>query len=228
MARQANPMNGKPNPAARKPSSSAHIEIRIAGVNDAAVIARISREAFAEFAGRVHPPFRALAATPESVRQEMTKLRFVYGLALLDGTPVGHLRYRPRDGHLHISRLAVLPACRGRGIGRALMHWVEQEAHSLGVLHVRGEVRSVLLPLLRYYQSLGYEATGTRSLEGVPQCLTIIEKWLDGQPAGAQPDPEPVDEQPWVEEAPVAWELLHPVLASMSALRTQVLSKNSR
>lgn len=144
------------------------LQIRIAGLDDAAVIARISREAYAEFEGRVNPPFRALSATPEQVRLEMHKYRFVYGLALWDGSPVGHVRYRIRDGHMHISRLAVLPAYRGLGIGRRLIAWTEHEAHRLGVLHVRGEVRSALVDLLRYYRSMGFEIMAPCPWPGCP------------------------------------------------------------
>lgn len=204
------------------------VEIRVAGPDDAAVIARISREAYAEFAGRVHPPFRALQATPEQVRQEMHKHRFVYGLALWAGQPVGHLRCRVRDGHMHISRLAVLPSHRGLGIGRALMNWAEQEAHRLGVLHLRGEVRSALLPFLRYYKALGYQPSGTRALAGVPACLTVIEKRLDELPSGSRAESEAGDDQAWLEDTPIAWELLHPALSRLPALRTHSFSRNSR
>ncbi|HEY8497380.1 MAG TPA: GNAT family N-acetyltransferase, partial [Limnochordales bacterium] len=144
------------------------------------------------------------------------------------GWPVGHLRYRVRDGSMHMSRLAVLPAYRGQAIGRRLMEWAEQEAHRLGVLHLRGEVRSVLRRLLEWYKALGYEATGTRPLSGVPHCLTIIEKWLDEHPASARVEPDPADEQVWLEETPIAWELLHPALAELPGLRAHSPSRNSR
>lgn len=209
-------------------TATQRLQIRLAGLDDAGVIARISREAYAEFAGRVHPPFRAAAATPEQVRQEMQRHRFVYGLALWEGWPAGHLRYRVRDGHIHISRLAVAPAYRGQGIGRALMAWAEQEAHRLGVLHLRGEVRSALVPLLRFYQALGFEASGTRALAGVPHCLTIIEKWLDEPSAGGRPSADPGDDREWLDEAPIDWSLLHPGLAALPGLRTHSFARNSR
>jgi len=204
------------------------LTIRLASLDDAPAIARISREAYAEFAGQVEPPFRALTATPAQVRQEMRRHRFAYVLALRDGWPVGHLRYRVRDGSMHMSRLAVLPAYRGQAIGRRLMEWAEQEAHRLGVLHLRGEVRSVLHRLLEWYKALGYQATGTRTLSGVPHCITIIEKWLDEQPAGARVEPDPADEQVWLEETPIAWELLHPALAELPGLRAHSVSRDSR
>src|SRR5690606_41957644 len=129
---------------------------------------------------------------------------------------------------MHMSRLAVLPAYRGQAIGRRLMEWAEQEAHRLGVLHLRGEVRSVLHRLLEWYKALGYQATGTRTLSGVPHCITIIEKWLDEQPAGARVEPDLADEPVWLEETPVAWELLHPALAELPGLRAHPVSRDSR
>ncbi len=203
------------------------LQIRLATIDDAAVLARISQEAFAEFAGRLDPPFRALSATPEQVRHEMQKHRFAYGLAMWDGTPAGHVRYRVRDGAMHLSRLAVLPACRGQAIGRQLMQWAEQEAHRLGVLHLRGEVRSSLPRLVRWYESMGFQVTGTRALGGVPRCLTVIEKWLDELPA-AEGAHVTADEPVWLEETAVDWELLHPALARLTGLRAHVSIRNSR
>ncbi|OUN01096.1 MAG: hypothetical protein BAA04_13520 [Firmicutes bacterium ZCTH02-B6] len=202
--------------------------IRLASLDDAPAIARISQEAYAEFAGRVEPPFRALTTTAAQVRHEMRRLRFAYVLAIRDGWPVGHLRCRVRDGSMHVSRLAVLPAYRGQAIGRRLMEWAEQEAHRLGILHLHGEVRSSLHRLLAWYKELGYEPTGTRTLAGVPHFLTIIEKWLDEQPAGARADADPAEEQVWLEETPIAWELLHPALAALPGLRAHSLSRDSR
>ncbi|MBO8140857.1 MAG: GNAT family N-acetyltransferase [Firmicutes bacterium] len=187
--------------------------IRIAGPADAETICRITREAFSEFEGRVHPPFRALAETPELIRDEMAD-GFVYALAAAGREPAGHVRYRLRPGYVHVSRLAVLPDYRGHGAGRKLMSWVEDEARRLGVALLRGEVRTCMDNLLNYYLAMGYEPVGTRSLAGVPACLTIIEKRLNASPK--EPDDEPI----WVEEQEIAWELLHPALAALLRPRT--------
>ena len=162
------------------------VAIRTAGPDDADVIADITRTAFGQFEGRVYPPFRAHAQTPAHVRGEMEAKGFVYGLALVDGRPAGHVRWRLRPGYMHVSRLAVLPECRGFGVGRRLMAWAEEEARRRRVRVLRGEVRTALTDVLKYYMDMGYRVIGYASLQGA-RCLTLIEKRLSY--GGRQPGP---------------------------------------
>lgn len=198
-----------------------HVTIRRAGLVDAETISAITKQAFEQFAHRVHPPFRAHAQSTAHVRYEMQVLRFVYGLAMVGERPAGHVRYRMRPGYMHVSRLAVLPGFRGHGTGRRLMAWVEAEAYRLDNRILRGEVRTVLKEVLQYYMDIGYRVIGYSSLQGVRRCLTLIEKRLPAQASHAPTtgDQDEVagalDESAWVNEATIFPKLLHPTLGKL-------------
>lgn len=216
------------------------VAIRTAGPDDADVIADITRTAFGQFEGRVYPPFRAHAQTPAHVRWEMEAKGFVYGLALVDGRPAGHVRWRLRPGYMHVSRLAVLPECRGFGVGRRLMAWAEEEARRRRVRVLRGEVRTALTDVLKYYMAMGYRVIGYASLHGVPRCLTLIEKRLSYRRQAARPArPEreertddaaasAAEEAAWVDEARISPRLLHPALARLIGPPAQRSRRNRR
>lgn len=202
-------------------ANNQRVTIRRAGLDDAETISAITTQAFEQFAHRVFPPFRAHAQSVAHVRYEMLVQRFVYGLAEVGGQAAGHVRYRMRPGYMHVSRLAVLPDFRGHGTGRQLMAWVESEAYRRNARILRGEVRTVLKEVLRYYVDIGYRVIGYSSLQGVRRCLTLIEKRL---PAEAPPVPAPsdqnsvggtLDESTWVDEASISPKLLHPTLGKL-------------
>src|SRR5690606_40580090 len=91
--------------------------------------------------------------------------RHAHALACIGTTPVGTVRCTPgRNGHGErrwtLSRLAVLPEYRGEGIGAMLMRWMGERARQCGVAELRGEVRTALPLLGRFYLCLGYQGLG--------------------------------------------------------------------
>lgn len=211
------------------------IRIRRAEPEDAETLCRITREAFQQYQGRIYPPFRALEEGPEEVREGIEALHFVYGLAMVGEEPVGHIRYRIAGDYLHVSRLAVLPPYRHRGIGRILMGWVEQEAKRLGLVRIRGETRTVLKDLLQYYHDMGYESVGYASLGGIPRSLTLLEKRLDGTPA-ARTTPSPAAKPKLktglgvgpIPREKVRTKVLHPSVKELLGLAAHRSTKNWR
>ena len=83
-------------------------------------------------------------------------------LALVDERSVGYVIYwlLPREGDIH--NLAVHPACRRQGIGRALLQAVIDEARRSGSSRVTLEVRKSNEAAQKLYQSLGFIAQGVR------------------------------------------------------------------
>ena len=79
-----------------------------------------------------------------------------------DGTVVGYagLFLTPDGGE--ITGLAVLPDHRARGLGRALLQTLIDEAERLGLPALRLEVRESNLPARRLYESLGFLVDGRR------------------------------------------------------------------
>jgi ribosomal-protein-alanine N-acetyltransferase len=63
---------------------------------------------------------------------------------------------------IHINNVAVLPQCRGRGIGTALMRHVLAEARRLGARRATLEVRASNVQAIRLYERLGFYVEATR------------------------------------------------------------------
>ncbi len=159
------------------------VVIRMARPREAAIVHRILMEAYAPYRGKVVPPLKVFDSTPTSIALDIRSRRHGHALAWLGGTPVGTVRCTPgRNGEGQrrwtLSRLAVLPEYRGEGIGAALMRWMEERARQMGVVELRGQVRTALPFLVRFYQCLGYQVLGFQSKPGYPRYLTIIGKRL--------------------------------------------------
>ncbi|WP_433324976.1 GNAT family N-acetyltransferase [Spirillospora sp. CA-294931] len=90
-------------------------------------------------------------------------------LARVDGRPGGTARLLPsgRDGTAGVlGRLAVLPECRGSGLGATIVRAVEERARERGLtaleLHSQTSARG-------FYERLGYAAFGPEEIEaGIP------------------------------------------------------------
>jgi ribosomal-protein-alanine N-acetyltransferase len=63
---------------------------------------------------------------------------------------------------IHINNVAVLPAFRGRGFGSSLMRRVLTEGLRLGAARATLEVRASNTAARRFYEGLGFRATGVR------------------------------------------------------------------
>lgn len=97
-----------------------------------------------------------------------------HGLLRLDGEPVATGRFVPdgEEGHFaKVGRVAVLEHVRGRGLGRVMMRWLEQEAAQLGYGGVR---LSAQLHALGFYEGLGYVGYGEIFMEA-----DIEHRWME-------------------------------------------------
>jgi putative acetyltransferase len=78
-------------------------------------------------------------------------------IAYLDDEAVGCGAVRRLDAATaELKRMYVAPAVRGRGIGRALVEALEQQARLLGTSRVVLETGTRLAPALRLYEAMGY------------------------------------------------------------------------
>ncbi len=137
------------------------ITLRPATVADAPAILAITRAAFEQFRNRLDPPSGALRETLESLVESAFQPGHGVTLALVDGEPVGALRWssQPQRDYLYVGRVAVLPAFRRQGVASAMMRWVEEHARSLGLPAVQFGVRLQAPENIRFYQRLGYHIT---------------------------------------------------------------------
>ncbi|MGF7029575.1 ribosomal protein S18 acetylase RimI-like enzyme [Paenibacillus mucilaginosus] len=133
------------------------MDIRMAGREEIGLVYEIMQEAFREYAGVLQPPSGALGEKPE----DLLPLFEAGGGAVLAweaGRAVGSARYK-RDGDrdaLYIGRVAVLPDCRRRGIGEALLGYLEELARGLGYSRTTLGVRLSIPGNVSYYERHGY------------------------------------------------------------------------
>jgi GNAT superfamily N-acetyltransferase len=153
------------------------LTLREATADEALAIVAVLRDAFEEYRGRLDPPSGAHAETVEKIHDAMRGARVV--LALEGGAIAGCVFYAPVNQHVDLFRLGVLPAYRRRGVGQALISYVEAQALVLGFGRVRLGVRVALPDNRAYYERLGYRFVEARSHAGYARpTFVILEKVL--------------------------------------------------
>jgi ribosomal protein S18 acetylase RimI-like enzyme len=137
------------------------MEIRHARIEDADAVHGIVRAAFEEYRGVLPVSVSALDESVEDVRKAISEGQVL--VALVDGDAVGTVRYEVKPDLLYVGRLAVLPTHRERGVGAALMAYVERLAPSLGRSRIQLATRQSIPGNILFYERLGY-----RVVERVP------------------------------------------------------------
>ena len=128
---------------------STTIEIRLARLSDARIIAEMSRDLIEHGLPWTWKPKRlyAMIAHPECVvivaliRQELA------GFAVMEF----------HEEHAHLNLLAVMPEHRRHQIGSALLRWLEDSAAIAGIARINLEVRSTNKPALDFYKMHQYK-----------------------------------------------------------------------
>lgn len=150
-----------------------------ARVDEAALVHRVMRAAFAEYAGVLNPPSGAQAETAEDVAAVMAGGGAV--VARLDDETVGCARYLRKSDRLYVERVSVLPAYRGRGIASQMMLFIERQAPAMGYSLLEVGVRQSLPQNVALYQKLGYQITSIEPHPRGPDHTLWLVKQL---PAG--------------------------------------------
>jgi ribosomal protein S18 acetylase RimI-like enzyme len=138
--------------------------IREAILDDAPTLLALMVAAFAEYEGLLDPPSGAHGETVATVVRKLSSGGAA--LALVDGEPAGFAFYEPDDDLLYFGRLSVLSRFRNRGIGRALLDYVEARARHTGAAGVSLGVRLQLPHLVARYERLGYHITEYMTHDG--------------------------------------------------------------
>lgn len=81
---------------------------------------------------------------------------------------------------IHINNLAVLPECRGRGYGTALLLFVMNEGRRLGARRATLEVRRSNVAAQRLYARLGFRVAGTRAAYYTHPTEDALILWREG------------------------------------------------
>lgn len=130
----------------RKPVES-KVEIRPARESDLPVLVEIERICF-----------QIDRLTRRSFQRIMRRGHAVMLVAELEGRVVGYalVFFHAGTSLARLYSMAVLPQCRGRGIGRALLAAAEQAARNQGRVYLRLEVHRDNAKAIRLYEDAGY------------------------------------------------------------------------
>jgi ribosomal-protein-alanine N-acetyltransferase len=97
----------------------------------------------------------------ESFRREIKNPQAHYFVAI-DGEVLGFAGYWTLIDEAHVTTIAVQPEARGKGIGRALMQRIFDDAAAHGMTCATLEVRSSNVAAIHLYESLGFLNSGLR------------------------------------------------------------------
>ncbi|MFI7618542.1 GNAT family N-acetyltransferase [Nonomuraea terrae] len=132
--------------------------MRLAGPADQAAVEQLVHDAYT-------PWIEAVGARPLPLEADYGALIAggrVHVTDPLDGLVV----LVPEDDALLVENVAVRPDMHGRGIGRALLAYAEDEARRLGLPALRLYTNVKMTSNIRLYASLGYVETGRAGIEG--------------------------------------------------------------
>jgi ribosomal protein S18 acetylase RimI-like enzyme len=101
------------------------------------------------------------------------------GTTWVTGFPItAVLTLYPRDDHLFIENVAVHPGAQGRGLGRALMSFAEEEAARRGFTRMALVTHEAMTENQAIYARLGYTEAGRLAEDGYRRIY--MEKRLPG------------------------------------------------
>ena len=140
--------------------------VRHARPGDEPELLRVVHAAFAEYEGRLVPPSGAHGETVETLAEKLAVGALVAEAA---NETIGCLFYRERGDDLYVGRLAVLPAWRGRGVGRALVEAAYDVGRGRNLAAAVVGVRLQLPENIGFFGSLGFRPFDLGTHEGVDQ-----------------------------------------------------------
>jgi ribosomal-protein-alanine N-acetyltransferase len=126
----------------------ANCEIALARACDAACIAALSRDAIERGLDWSWTPQRVL----HSLRDADTNTIVARDRDLLAGFAI--MKYRDQQAHLLL--MAVQSSRRRRGVGSALLDWLEVTVGVAGIASIRAEARTVNVAARAFYRGHGY------------------------------------------------------------------------
>ena len=126
----------------------ASYEIRLARSSDASDIAVLSRDAIERGLSWSWTPQRVL----RSVRDPATNTIVAREREMLAGFAI--MKYRDDEAHLLL--MAVHSSRRRRGVGSALLDWLDVTAQVAGISSIRVEARETNFAARRFYSKHGY------------------------------------------------------------------------
>lgn len=160
------------------------LKIRTARPDDAAVIAGILAETFAEYISFYTPEAFTVMTPGENEIQKRFHAAGEMWVATLDGEIAGTVSAVPHKGGggsngnaLYIRSLAILPAAQGLRIGERLLREIENYAAANKFRGLTLSTGEFLRRAVRLYERCGFIRRGVDDFYGTP--LIAMEKHLD-------------------------------------------------
>lgn len=153
------------------------IFMRLAEPGDAAIIARLLEDSFAEYRELYTTAGYRATAIPEEQVIDRIREGPVW-IALLNETIVATVSVVPKGNSLYVRGMAVKPSARGHHIGELLLTRIEQFAISEGFQRMFLSTTPFLERAIRLYERFGFKRTGEgpHELHGTP--LFTMQKLL--------------------------------------------------
>jgi ribosomal protein S18 acetylase RimI-like enzyme len=129
------------------------------------------RTAFAPMDGVIDPPSSVHRLTPEALRAKASAE--VGFLARAGDTMIGCAFIAEQADHFYLGKLAVLPACQGRGVGRRLLEAAERHAVQAGKPLIELQTRVELTANHRAFKALGFVETGRTAHQGYDRPTSV-------------------------------------------------------
>jgi ribosomal protein S18 acetylase RimI-like enzyme len=135
--------------------------IRSASIDDLRAVEQIVHDAYAKYVERMgKPPGPMLDDYRKHIQANEVWMMFD------DDTAVGVLVLVPKPDHLLLHNVAVHPAFRGKGIGRALIEFAEREAALRRYDEIRLYTHQQMHENVAMYARVGYEEIGRGEQDG--------------------------------------------------------------
>lgn len=132
--------------------------MRLAGAGDLVAVERLVHDAYT-------PWIEVVGMRPLPMEADYAALIAAGRVHVTDGLE-GLIVLVPEDGVLLVDNVAVRPGLHGKGIGRALLAYAEEEARRLGLPALRLYTNVKMTANIALYESLGYVETGREGIEG--------------------------------------------------------------
>ena len=149
--------------------------LRAAHVSEAGAIATMSRLQVEHGLNWRWTPSRV----KKQIRDKETMVLVASNGGVIEGFAI--MKFLDDDAHLYL--LAVQPKAQGRGIGRALVEWLEESCRTAGIQRIRLEVRASNTSARHFYERLGYRFISQVAgyYEG-REAAAVLVKSLVGEP----------------------------------------------
>ncbi|WP_374653297.1 GNAT family N-acetyltransferase [Dongia sp.] len=132
-------------------NSDTSIELRPAVPEEASAIAAIVNAAYAKWV-----PVIGRKPLPMQADYRLALLEHQFDVATENGRVVGLIETMPREDHLWIENVAVIPEAQGRGIGRLLLVHAERKSAAAGCRELRLLTNGAFAANVSLYLKLGY------------------------------------------------------------------------